>query len=91
MTVEAWTLVGDVLTLAALNIGLFSWLRGDMKALEADMNDGLRTLEAGIKSELRQIGDRLLAVEKEQARTSVWLEGLGLAGRATPATDSGAD
>ena len=80
MTVGAWTFVGAVLTLAALNIGLFSWLRGDMKALEADMKDGLRLL-----------GDRLLAVEKEQARTSGLLEGLGLAGRATPTTDSGAD
>ena len=46
---DTWTII---LALAALNIGLFAWLRSDMRR-------GLERLE-----------DRLLAVEKEQSRTT---------------------
>ena len=38
-----------------------------------------------------QLEDRLLAVEKEQARTSGLLKGLGITGRAAPTLDQGAD
>ena len=69
MTVEAWTIIGTAIALAALNIGLFRWLHGDMK----------------------QLNERMLAIDKEQARTSGLLEGLGLTGRATPTTQPGAD
>ena len=76
VTIEAWTIIGTGLTLAALNIALFKWLHGDL----ADM-----------KKEIKQLGERLLSVEKEQARTSGLLEGLGLTGRMAPAVEPGAD
>ena len=38
-----------------------------------------------------RLEDRLLAVEKEQARTSGMLEGLGITGRATQTPNHGAD
>ena len=66
MSPEALTSIGTGIALAAINVGLFAWLRSDMK-------HGYTRLE-----------DRLLAVEKGQARTSGLLEGLGLTGRAEP-------
>ena len=54
----------------------------------AGLNLGLSTR---LKHGLTRLEDRMLAVEKEQARTSGLLEGLGLTGRATPAPPSGAD
>lgn len=48
--------------------------------LRSDMKEGLRMLE-----------ERLRAVEHEQARIAGLLEGLGLTGRATPASQPGAD
>ena len=75
MTIDAWTVIGTGLTLAALNIGLFRWLHGDM---------------AGMKEDIRKLGERLGAAEKEQARTSRLLEGLGFTGRATPTAQPGA-
>ena len=68
----AGTIVGTGIALAALNVGLFAWLRTDMHQLQS----GQTRLE-----------DRMSAVEKEQARTSGLLEGLGLVGRATPAPE----
>ena len=57
--------------LAALIIGLFTWLRSGI---------------AGVRAQMHEIGgrleDRLLAVEKEPAHLSGLLEGLGLAARA---------
>lgn len=53
----------------------------------AGLNLGLFTW---LKHGLTRLGDRMLAVENEQARTSGLLEGLGLTGRATPAPPSGA-
>ena len=38
-----------------------------------------------------RLEDRLLAVEKEQARTSGLLEGLGITGRTAPPPSHGAD
>ena len=38
-----------------------------------------------------RLEDRLVAVEKEQARTSGLLKGLGITGRATQAPNHGAD
>ena len=75
MTIEAWTVIGTGLTLAALNIGLFKWLHGDMTAMKEDIG---------------KLGERLGAVEKAQARTSALLEGLGFTGRATPIAQPGA-
>ena len=70
MNVETLTIIG---TLAVLNIALFAWLRSDVRSNVRDLKEGQSRLE-----------DRLLAVEKEQARTSGLLEGLGLTGRAKP-------
>ena len=75
MTVNAWTVIGTGIALAALNIGLFRWLHGDM---------------AGMKEDIKKLGARLSAVEKEQARTCGLLEGLGFTGRATPTAQPGA-
>ena len=61
----AGTIIGTGIALAALNIGLFAWLRTDV----------------------RELTQRMTAVEKEQARTSGLLEGLGLVGRTVPTPD----
>ena len=74
MTIEAWTVIGVGLTLAALHIGLFRWLHGDM---------------AGMREDIQKLGERLGAVEKEQACVAGLLEGLGLSGRATPTSQPG--
>ena len=87
MTVEAWTIIGTGIALATLNVGLFQWLRMDV----AGVKDRLGTLERDMKSELGKLGERLRAVEKEQAHTSGLLEGLDLTGRATPTPKSPSD
>ena len=74
MSPEAWTILGAAIAIAGLLVGLVAWLRGDMKDRFTRLEDGQARLET-----------RLLAVEKEQARTSRLLEGLGLTGRAEPA------
>lgn len=58
LTIAA-SVIGTGVVLAALNVGLFAWLRTD----------------------IRELRERMSAVEKEQARTSGLLEGLGLTGR----------
>ena len=63
------SVVGVGITLAALIIGLIAWVRSDVKELKAGQD---------------RLENRLVAVEKEQARTSGLLEGLGLTGRVTP-------
>lgn len=80
MTPDMWTIIGTGIALAVLIFRLVAWVRSDMKALATDMKEGFR-----------QLGERLLAVEEEQARTSGLLEGLGLTGRATPTPGAGAD
>ena len=87
MTIEAWTVIGTGIALAALNVGLFQWLRTDV----AGVKDRLGTLESDMKGELAKLSERLGAVEKEQARSSGLLEGLGLIGRATPTIQPRAD
>ena len=67
------SVIGVGITLAALIVGLIAWVRSDVRRLDTDFQTGQTRLET-----------RLLAVEKEQARTSGLLEGLGLTGRATP-------
>ena len=67
------SVIGVGITLAALIVGLIAWVRSDVRRLDNDFRTGQTRLET-----------RLLAVEKEQARTSGLLEGLGLTGRATP-------
>ena len=73
MNPEALTIISTGIALAALNVGLIAWLRADFRSEVADLKHGQVRLE-----------DRLLAVDKEQARTSGLLEGLGLTGRAGP-------
>ena len=55
---------------------------------------GLAGLNLGLFTWLKhgptRLEDRMLAVEKEQARSSGLLEGLGLTGRATPTPPAGA-
>ncbi len=74
MSPDALTIIGTGIALAALNVGLTARLRTDVRADVADLKRGQTRLE-----------DRLVAVEREQARTSGLLEGLGLTGRAEPA------
>ena len=50
-------------------VGLIAWVRPDAKELKAGQS---------------RLENRLVAVEKEQARTSGLLKGLGLTGRAKP-------
>ena len=74
MSPDALTIIGTGIALAAINVALFAWLRSDMKHGYTRLEDRLLGVEV-----------RLVAVEKEQARTSGLLEGLGLTGRAEPA------
>lgn len=72
--------IGVGITLAALIVGLIAWVRSDVRRLETGLRDGQTRLRDG----QTRIETRLLAVEKEQARTSGLLKGLALTGRATP-------
>ena len=74
MSIEAWTIIGTGVALAALNLGLIAWLRSTCSAVR---------LLSGADGHIR-LEERILAVEKEQARTSGLLEGFGLTGRASP-------
>ena len=65
------TIVGTGIALAGLQLGLFVWLRSDMKDLAKALD---------------KLGDRMVAVETEQARTAGLIEGLRLIGQITPAT-----
>ena len=78
MSAEAWTIIAAAVAISGLLVGLVTWLRGDMKDRFARLESGQHRLET-----------RLLAVEKEQARTSGLLEGLGLTGRTEPAPGAG--
>ena len=62
----AGTIIGTGIALAAPNLGIFAWLHTDLQ----HVGDGQTRLE-----------QRLSAVEKEQARSSGLLKGLGLVGR----------
>ena len=79
MTHDTWTVIGVGLALAALNLGLFAWLR-------AAMRDGFRPLDG----ESGTLDKRLRAVEREQARLYGLLKGLALVGR-LPSPAPGAD
>ncbi len=81
MSPDALTIIGTGIALAALNVGLIAWLRTDVRALRADVRADVADLKRG----QTRLEDRLVAVEREQARTSGLLEGLGLTGRAEPA------
>ena len=61
-----WTIIGTGIALAGLQLGLFVWLRSDMKDLARGLD---------------KLGDRMVAVETEQARTAGLLEGLRLTGQ----------
>ena len=74
MSPEALTIIGTGIAIIVVNIGLFAWVRSDV----ADLKRGQTRLE-----------ERLVSVEKEQARTSGLLEGLGLTGRADPTPSAG--
>ena len=78
------SVIGVGIALAALIIGLIAWVRSDVRRLETDLRAGQTRLETDLRDGQSRIETRLLAVEKEQARTSGLLEGLGLTGRATP-------
>ena len=67
---QLFSIIGSVI---GVGITLAALIVGLIAWLHADMKHGQTRLE-----------DRLLAVEKEQARTSGLLEGLGFTGRATP-------
>ena len=68
----------EALTIIGTGIALAALDVGLIAWLHSDMKQGYSRVE-----------DRLLAVEKEQARTSGLLEGLGLTGRATPESAAG--
>ena len=68
--------IGTIITVV---VGLFLWLRADIKRLEDK-------LEGKIDRGFRAVDDRLRKVEMEQARMAGLLEGLGLSGK-VPATD----
>lgn len=67
---QLFSIIGSVI---GVGITLAALIVGLIAWLRADVKHGQTRLE-----------DRLLAVEKEQARTSGLLEGLGPTGRATP-------
>ena len=90
MSPEAFTIIGTGIALAALNVGLIAWLRSDMRRIETDFKAGQNRIGADFKAGQNRVEDRLVAVEKEQARTAGLLEGFGLTGRADPAPEAGA-
>ncbi|MXY54474.1 MAG: hypothetical protein F4Y86_18360 [Gammaproteobacteria bacterium] len=67
----AWTIIGTGIALAGLHLGLFVWLRSDLK----DLAKGLDKLS-----------ERMVSVATEQARTAGLVVGLRLYGHVTPAS-----
>ena len=69
-------LVGLFLAMAALNVGLFSWLRADMRSGQTDLRadiTALRDRMAGLEKELR--GD-MVALRERMARLEGALTGV---------------
>ena len=49
MAADIWTVAGAAIALAAINIGLFAWLRADIRELRGELGDvrgGLEELRA---------------------------------------------
>ena len=66
-----WTqAIITIVTVVAAIIGLFMWLRSDIKRLEDKVDAGFLAIDG-----------RLRNVENEQARVAGLLEGLGFAGK----------
>lgn len=59
MEAELWTILGTGVALAALNLSVFSWLRGDIRGLSARL-DGLGADHAGLDRRLARIEGHLL-------------------------------
>jgi hypothetical protein len=72
-------MTADAWTIIATGVALAVLITYLFAWLRSDMKEGHRALE-----------ERLRAVEHEQARVAGLLEGLGLTGRATPPSGSGA-
>ncbi len=77
-------------------IGLFVWLRADIRRLEDKLEGDIKRLEDKLSGDIRRVEDklenkletgllavedRLRGVETEQARVAGLLEGLALTGR----------
>ena len=75
--------VGGFLALAALMIGLFSWLRTDISRLDKRIDDLRQDMQQAINELRVEMDGRLRAVEHSQAKLEGLLEGLreAIAGR----------
>lgn len=62
MEAELWTILGTGVALAALNLSVFSWLRGDIRGLAARL-DGLGADHARLDRRLARIEGHLLGRE----------------------------
>lgn len=62
MDAEFWTILGTGVALAALNLSIFSWLRGDIKGLSVRL-DGLAEDHGNLDRRLARIEGRLLGRE----------------------------
>ena len=51
MTTEAWTIIGTGITLAILNVGLFAWLRADVK----DLRNNMHSLEVELRERMAKL------------------------------------
>ena len=78
------TIIGTGIALAAISVGLFAWLRSDMKHGYTRLEDRLARVGSDMKSGHTRLEVRLLSVEKEQARNTGLLESLGFTARAEP-------
>ena len=58
---EIAPLVGLFLAMAALNVGLFGWLRADIAALR----DRMAGLEKELRADMAALRDRMAGLEKE--------------------------
>ena len=75
MNPDALMIISTGIALAAIDVGLFAWLCSHRKHGHTSLEDRLPGVER-----------HLVAVGKEQARTTGLLEGLGLSGRENAAT-----
>ena len=57
--------IGLFLAIAALNIGLFGWLRSDLTRIETDLRADLTRIETDLRGDMAALRDRVTGPETE--------------------------
>ena len=78
MAADIWTVAGAAIALAAINIGLFAWLRADIRELRGELGDvrgGLEELRAQTAAKFEEARTQTAAkFEEARAQTAKQFE-----------------